>query len=475
MARLVGWFAVLIAVFLVGILHEENRYLKAEKDVFCAPPVRLDSPPKRFSSRPVFGTIMTRSIAADIFENVCIGQLEKKRRGESPLVIYSYSPESISSIASIDSSRWIEKWAHKTVGKPIDQWKNDSSHGIIEEETLLMLDIVSGNPAHCLTDQAFSMAVDIQSRQLVRTANASSFYPRFLRPGWKGSLMNDCPMDEWCCEFMNMIGFVDNKRIVAPPEDEDELLCFRKLVVPHHSAFRFPTDEMHLSDTLKDLQNRALSATGLQGDPWLKSEIPDEVEILLYNRKDTRRRILENSEVVKELLEKEYHTKVTLIGENWKDFTHNVMSQATVYNKSPFIIAPHGAHLANLVFTRQGTRVVEIACFQQGSAEYLPNEINLTITKKEETSKFEDWYGQPPRAGPGRWFYSFSRKLNVEHFSYSEHEGCLHVSKRDNNTYISFTPDSFTVNAPRFVAFAASRFGLKKRATARTKARTTNK
>ena len=55
----------------------------------------------------------------------------------------------------------------------------------------------------------------------------------------------------------------------------------------------------------------------------------------------------------KNLLEKEYHTSVCLIGKEWGKLKFT--EQTALYNSYPVIVAPHGAHLANLVFTWEGT------------------------------------------------------------------------------------------------------------------------
>ena len=393
----------------------------------------------------------------NVFENVCIAVVEKDDNVRQN-VIYSYTIDgkSIGNEFVVDDASWAD-WVTKTEGRYLSDWKQDSSDILIEDETLLMLSLW-GNPAHCLTDQVFSISVDIQTRNLEKRGQHHTFYPSFLTAGWS-HLPKQCSKKDWCCQFTDLIGIISRKnRFSAPPELSP--ICFRRLVVPHHAAYRFPSQDPIMLQSLKMLQNMALDATGLAANQWSKREIPRNKPILLYDRRGTTSRILKNSHRIAQLLETKYHTKVTLVGKEWNNFIkplNTVTAQASFYNKFPYIISPHGAHFTNLLFARRGTKVMEIDCWIPGSRPV--GELFLNLTRREQATNEDEWFGEPTPLQNNNWFSSFSRKLGVEHFVYSEFEGCM----MDGTLEPYGKPKSLTVDEERFTSFVASRFQLRPR------------
>jgi len=410
---------------------------------------------------PFTGTVATRHTGVDIYENVCLATVETgktHRNGEMIRrhALFSYTPEGLDiGTPALPWAEWAD-WVTKTQGETLDAWEKDSKELLIEEETLLMLDLFD-NPAHCLTDQVFSVAVDILSRGLQRAGKDNTFYPKFFRAQWT-DLPNECPKKNWCCQFMNMLGIISTNPVPPPPNLSP--VCFRRLIVPHHAAYRFPHEDPFLLEAVEKVQRMALDATHLQVDPWKRKEVAKMAPILLYDRRGTGRRIFQNSRRIKQLLETKYHANVVLVGKEWNNLTdqHNVTSQAIVYNSFPYIIAPHGAHLTNLLFSRKGTRVMELMCWIPGAPKPR-GELFLNLTRKEEANDEHDWYGEPSPFDDTRWFYSFSRKLAVEHFVYSEYDGCM----EDGKLSAWNIPAKITVDETRFVSFVASRFKLRPR------------
>lgn len=400
----------------------------------------------------------TRSVGADIFENVCIQQ--ENTTSERVPVIYSYSPESIKEIGMKDTSNWFsfERWRHKAVGKSLDDWDKDSANRFIQEETLIV-SFLFKNPAHCLTDQVYSIAMDIETRGLERNHLGGVFYPHYVLPV-RRKFFVECPAEDWCCSFLSKTGIIDPDQAISADKDDDSPVCFRKLVIPHMAAFRFPTNEMRMSGALSLIQEMAMNATNLNAVEWKEKEIPKDKPILLYDREGSGRRHLIDSKLIQRMIQEEYHAKVTLVGEKWNEVLNNMTAQAQVYNQFPNIIAPHGAHLTNLLFSRKGSRVIEISCWRPRLGEPSPKDMMVNITTKDTSKDFdEDWYGPVHEGTPMSWFYSFSRKLSVEHFLYPEYEGCFEEGKLHDYG----SPKVIHVNATKFVLFAASRLGLKKR------------
>jgi Glycosyltransferase 61 len=182
-----------------------------------------------------------------------------------------------------------------------------------------------------------------------------------------------------------------------------------------------------------------MKSTGLESAQW--SELPKDMPILFYDRRDATRRIWNNSMEVKNLLEKEYHASVRLIGKEWKKL--KFPEQTALYNAYPVIVAPHGAHLANLMFAREGTKVIELVCSEGGSCP----------------RNSEAW---TPSNNAYNWFPPFTRKIPLDHFQIPEFEGCLEDGKR-----LGYSPKSFSVNITTFLPCLASHLGLSPRSDAK--------
>lgn len=87
--------------------------------------------------------------------------------------------------------------------------------------------------------------------------------------------------------------------------------------------------------------------------------------------------------------------------------------QTSLYYHNSRIVAVHGAHLANLFYSRNNTRVVEIRC---GRAD---PEAKLSLLEPPPPDGTEtppsDWYGHLG------WFSSATRRVGLEHFVFAEH------------------------------------------------------
>lgn len=210
-------------------------------------------------------------------------------------------------------------------------------------------------------------------------------------------------------------------------------VCFERLIIPRCGVHRRPPN----NHAVKAARTELMKSTGLESAQW--GELPKDMPILFYDRRGAGRRIWNNSMEVKNLLEKEYHTSVRVIGEEWKKL--NFPEQTSLYNAYPVIVAPHGAHLANLMFAREGTKVVEIVCSEGGPC---PS---------------EDW---TPSLFTFSWFPSFSRQISLDHIQIPEFEGCLVDGKLSG-----YSPKSFTVNITTFLPCLAAHLGLSPKSNAK--------
>ena len=262
----------------------------------------------------------------------------------------------------------------------------------------------------------------------------------------------------------------------------NQTVCYRKLLMPMPQVHRFPidwTDSRATSDlmasqgvgphlsmrqyipdtniTLKPSIEPLYPANAIhrartrifQSFGWTMTETIDndsgnDVPVLFYGRHNTKKRVWMNQEKVQEVLERDYRVQVDTADGTWNSLT--AAEQAQLYHKYTRIVTPHGAHLANMIYCRNNTRVVEIVLARVEPAS------NVTMMGGDDLSKpLSDWYG------PHTWF-SFARRMGVHHFAYGE-----------ANVPDGFHAKAFNISSiDTFVSFLASRLELPRRETSFT-------
>jgi hypothetical protein len=244
-------------------------------------------------------------------------------------------------------------------------------------------------------------------------------------------------------------------------------MCFDRLVIPHITERRHSPD----STSIQNFQKNLAASGNLAQSPWddvelnrgANANMTTKALILLYDRHGSRRRMYNNSLDFVEYLEGQYHVKVDRIGPEWNAL--NPEAQGALYNKYPNIIAPHGAHLANLIYTRPRTRVIEIQCAIRNNAKkqtrsFWPKD-NIT-NGVIDRDRDPEWFGMPvyQREGHTSWFTTVAKPLDMEYFVFIEIDGC-----RDGNGNLDrkYSPKQFQLDPIEFGEYAASRFGLKKK------------
>jgi hypothetical protein len=409
------------------------------------------------------------------YENVCIkeelytivqGGLERKR---IKVALHSYNDDQkpLRSPSFDYYHRGPGNYANtlKTTGNPAANWYNDSRKSLVEEDTLYTLQL-HGNIGHCLSDMVFSLALDRFSRQQAR-ARRPTFgkyvYARFFK-------VERSYQPDWCFEFLKAAGFLQPHEGIVSNLSKDGTVCFRKLYVPNFGLHRFPlsfddsasidalrgfsilehfmthnfTDRslVYPTEALDELRKSVCQGLRLPFAPWKEEDLlKEEVSILLYNRKGSPRRHWKNDEEVAHLLEKEYHVKVEIVGEEWE--TMSFAEQISLYNSHSHILTVHGAHEGNLIACRPSTRIVEVQCVHPADPQ--PDE---SLSARHESTDSVAWYGSTS------WFTSFSRRLGIEHFVIGESKGC--AGGRDG----IHGSTEIRVNATRLVHFFARRCGL---------------
>ena len=297
-----------------------------------------------------------------------------------------------------------------------------------------------GKPGHCINDIAFPVFLNSYE-------NSVDIYP-IVQPSFFTVLISGemNSNKQWCWHLLDKVGLIDtsayNKRTLPL---FPKTVCYHKLLMPLCQVHRFPIDwadpraqadlmagggvRGHLSmkkyDTSADGSSEVLypalafekvrqcifqNNPGFSDEPW--SEVVEDgigdAPILLYGRHNTGRRIWIIEERVKHFLEQHYRVSIKVIDNEWNSLTPS--QQALIFHNYSRIVAPHGAHFANLVYCRKNTRIVEIVLGFTTPAPVL----NMTKEEKDDNSRpLSDWYGQHT------WF-SWARRMGLHHFAIGE-------------------------------------------------------
>jgi hypothetical protein len=225
-------------------------------------------------------------------------------------------------------------------------------------------------------------------------------------------------------------GLVDLENMMVM-EQNGPPLCFAQLIVPRLGTFRTLKPTRQSRRAVRWLQQCAFRRNpGLSTSPWTSNETTPI--ILLYDRTDARRRKLANATEIQRQLQDQFVVQVDLLGaQDW--LLKNLSKQAELYNSYHYIVAPHGAHLINLIYARPFTRMLEIQC--------AVNKNNNVL------AQFQDW------------FVTWTSDIQIDHHIHVEDQGCRHVGKLTNN----YSPLWVRVDLERFVEETGRHFGLKRR------------
>ncbi|KAL3913627.1 MAG: hypothetical protein SGILL_006414, partial [Bacillariaceae sp.] len=362
--------------------------------------------------------------------------------------------------------------------KSLQEWAWDSSpenSTYIDQPTLHFQDMVirpHGNPAHCLNDVIFSL-IHNNTQQQQQAAGPATYQSYVYGTTWRmpSRFQQECPEDKsWCCHALKSAGWIPQTNPVYPnftnPHIKKRMLCFHTLVVPRIESYRHSVDPYSLQEFQRRVRN-GLALTGSWNDDTEESNLNKTAHILLYDRHGSRRRVYNNSEAMVEYLQRNYKATVHRIGPEWNSL--NPTEQAAVYDMYPYIVAPHGAHLANLIYAKPGTKFIELQCaFRaihgkqvRSSQSILSRNSTTTMTGQERRAADLEWYGSAVyhREGHTKWFTSLSEPLNMEHFVFVEKAGC---EDENGNLDSGYSPPHFNVDPIEFGDYVASRFGLHK-------------
>ena len=384
---------------------------------------------------------------------------------------------------------------------------------VVNETTVLTMQLFR-NPGHCLSDLIFNLAWDRYHRRR-QSSSAAPFYPRFVYGTWQQvrTTMPSRNEVDWCFDFMEAANFIqyhnndnddndghnDNKSNHTNKSNQirhtaaDGSVCFRELLVPLLGLVRFPwgsddptvrrvfqrlsvmkpfhmhtydddddddddgnnntsntttAEEEYPSQALHELRQSVAHTLGMTLDPWpltTNATTPTPPHILMYTRQGSRRRHWINAAQVKDALERQYGVSIDVVGTEWESL--NTTAQLSLYNQYSHILTVHGAQQANLIMARPGTRIVEIQCVVPSSD---PQPDFDLPTMPSSSSYNLAWHGPPS------WYSSFTRRLGMHHFLYTETTGCI----LGNSNVGVHGASQIQVNVSQFVHFVATRWNL---------------
>jgi Glycosyltransferase 61 len=409
------------------------------------------------------GSKITRlSMGVELFENVCIVFGAEQKNA----AVHSYTADARNMESTLGTRTLMDDF-HRTQGRPLEMWHKDTSKFPLIKTDVLFTPTLYGNPGHCISDYMMPLIRDRFERQTLKKLEKG--IPEY--PNWVRMHRKLLPYDPkiYCNQLLIAAGFIAPEGFIS-----ENHVCFERLFIAATAQQRFPLNqelmpiakyELQVTKYKSSLLPSAADLTGpeyprealvefrqtlwqnmnLRGDPWTdqQTKVVDKVgpRILFYNRFGSRQRPWKNSHEVADILRQGYIVNIDVMGQEWNSL--NFTQQAWLYNNYSHIVTVHGAHLANLIFSRPGTQVIEIA-----PVGYKKLRLNESLKHREEAKDQRDWYG------PLGWFSSFTRQVGIEHFM-------LHAE--DHIRTLRDASSGMDINSTRAVNCIVSRFGLKPR------------
>jgi len=228
------------------------------------------------------------------------------------------------------------------------------------------------NPAHSLHDSLFSVAL-LALGEEGYIPYFSHFVDSSTGPPVSADAHGGLFVHRAC-------GIVDAEGELLPQKNgAARLVCFRHLVVPKFMRHRFAHEwgstsswwPMHYIDQASDYPQRVLeklrarlfaSCFGEKVVPWDSGHRHGPYNrLLLDDRGGTSRRRWSNGAEAFRWLEKKYRACFSSMQYVSADYARlSPQEQARLFHDADVVIAPHGGALANLIFCRPGTRIIEL-------------------------------------------------------------------------------------------------------------------
>ena len=288
----------------------------------------------------------------------------------------------------------------------------------------------------------------IRDLELSRQPHEPS-YPWYTTPyhAAKSECAHDPSQQEWCCFVANKLNIFDATKAAVVSHGEGQPRCFRELWMPIHMENRFPFDwtepnfagnadrirqwgnNRHIYSSITAFPQRKLvqMQRNLHRSVFHEYPMPRETAfggprtILILDRKGSTRRQWGNVKDTLAMIQQQFgRHNITYLGEQYNGL--GPQQQAELFNAADIIISLHGAQLANLIFARSGTKVLEL---RDGAAK-----MSRDILVQSEATADEWW-------GAAGWF-TFSRRIGIDHFVFDSSPS---FGKQHNPKLINVDPE----------------------------------
>ena len=264
------------------------------------------------------------------------------------------------------------------------------------------------NPAHCLHDCMFSIALEAFGDgpgEHNGDKDATKPLPHFQKFLYASLTNTGSAATRWDVFLHEKAGILQPVgELFRGIDKAAATLCFKHLVVPRFMRHRFAHDWRSVCDVsrfsyietaptfypqynLRRLQERLFATCFNEPVVAWPDQTPSRrvyAKLLLHDRGEAKRRKWSNGAEAFAWIQRHYDAHFASMVYLSNDYvTLSPMQQARLFHSADVVIAPHGGALANLIFCRPGTRIIELT----------------------------------DEPGPLGWF-SFTRRLKMFHFPY---------------------------------------------------------
>lgn len=238
----------------------------------------------------------------------------------------------------------------------------------------VLLVLPQSNPAHALNDCIFSIALENLDPPSGGKFSFDHFFLARSQPAG-----TDYAEKSWGYYVLQQLGLVDPQgELAADMTRANQSFFFHHLVMPKYMRHRFAADWSAIgpqpgaayvdqSEGLypsRVLQHMQLILFRNCFSKPVTARAPGHFarKLLVYDRGDASRRKWANAGEAVRLIKKEFGRQFSEINHLSHDYgTLKPEQQARLFNESDVILAPHGGALANLLFCRPGTYVIEFS------------------------------------------------------------------------------------------------------------------
>jgi hypothetical protein len=249
-------------------------------------------------------------------------------------------------------------WTHKIVAKGIEDYNRCTAYNLQEitdrsqlqqpsvvksviyhEESTLLLSWYHGNPGHQLLDVL------------------QSYIPVLNEAKYQKLLMQQavaCDDSEWICQVLKQLdAFGSAERPVEVlHQPENTLHCFKELIVPRLGYYGRNKEINLKKPVLDQFMSLMLNKFGLE-EPAASAK----KRILFYGHFASKRRVWVGVNDTMDAFRPHYDI------EHVYDFGKmTVKEQAQTFHNADALAMVHGAQMANTIFCRKGTYILEISC-----------------------------------------------------------------------------------------------------------------